>query len=219
VSAHKVRRRPEYFRLLAGILASYALIIILGDTSTGAAFRVALLAYLLWSSSRLHANRQLRRFALIMGIAAVVLTVVMAILFSVHVVTAVVGACSMVLIGIAIGSIASTLLGRWQVDTSTVLGVLCIYLLFALFFGGVHQLFAAFTTPYVNGVTGIPTSSDLLYFSVITLTTVGFGDITPASEVARAVTVVEAFTGQLYLVSVVAGVVSGWRAAGRDHST
>jgi hypothetical protein len=65
--------------------------------------------------------------------------------------------------------------------------------------------------PYLNGVPGDPTASDLLYLSVITLSTVGFGDITPASQLARAVTVVEALTGQIYLVSVVAGVVAGWR--------
>jgi hypothetical protein len=96
---------------------------------------------------------------------------------------------------------------------STVLGVLCIYLMFALFFADLHQFFAAFSSDYLNGTSNPPNPSDLLYFSVITLATVGFGDITPASEVARAITVVEALTGQLYLVSVVAGVVGGWRRA------
>jgi hypothetical protein len=101
-----------------------------------------------------------------------------------------------------------------------VLGVLCIYLLFALFFAGVHQLLGAFIPNYLNGTGEFATPSDLLYFSVITLATVGFGDITPAAEVARAVTVVEALVGQLYLVSVVAGVVGGWRApqAGEPRS-
>jgi Ion channel len=130
---------------------------------------------------------------------------------------AVVGGCSVILIGAAIATIASTLLGRWVVDTATVLGVLCNYLLFALFFAAVHQFLSAFVHQYLHGTSDPPTPSDLLYFSVITLTTVGFGDITPASTVARAVTVTEALTGQLYLVSVVAGVVGGWRSStGRD---
>jgi hypothetical protein len=46
---------------------------------------------------------------------------------------------------------------------------------------------------------------------------VGYGDITPASEAARSVAVTEALVGQLYLVSVVAGVVGGWRAAERGR--
>ncbi len=75
---------------------------------------------------------------------------------------------------------------------------------------GLHELLGAFIPDYLNGTGEFATASDLLYFSVITLATVGFGDITPAAEVARAVTVVEALVGQLYLVSVVAGVVGGW---------
>jgi hypothetical protein len=216
--SERARRRPEYLRLLGGILGSYAFIIIFGDTSTGAGLRVGLLAFLLWTSSRLHTDPRLRRGALVIGIVAVVITVTVAFLASARTLAAVVGACSVVLIGTAIAAIASTLLGRLIVDTTTVLGVLCIYLLFALFFGGLHQFFGAFFTDYLNGVQGQPTSSDLLYFSVITLTTVGFGDITPADQVARAVTVVEALIGQLYLVSVVAGVVSGWRAPGHKGS-
>jgi hypothetical protein len=129
---------------------------------------------------------------------------------------AIVGAFSVMFISLAIAAIASTLLVKWAVDTSTVLGVLCIYLMFALFFASANQIGAAFDTPYLNGIAGVPNPSDLLYFSVITLTTTGFGDITPASETARAITVVEALTGQLYLVSVVAGVVGGWRAADRQ---
>ncbi len=95
------------------------------------------------------------------------------------------------------------------------LGVLCVYLLLALLFASVHELLAAFTDPYLNGAPDPPSASDLLYFSVITITTVGYGDITPASESARAVAVTEALVGQLYLVSVVAAVVAGWRAAER----
>ena len=50
--------------------------------------------------------------------------------------------------------------------------------------------------------------SDYLYFSFVTLTTVGYGDLTAAGGLGRAVAVIEALTGQLYLVTVVALVVS-----------
>jgi hypothetical protein len=142
---------------------------------------------------------------------AFAVTLVVVLVGDPELVSAVVGACSQVLTGLAIVTIASTLSVRERIDMVTVLGVLCIYLLFALFFAGVHQFLAGFTTPYLNGTGQPPSASDLLYFSVITVTTVGFGDITPASELARAVTVVEALTGQLYLVSIVAAVVGGWR--------
>ena len=195
--------------MLAGILVLYAIIIGFGDTNAGATLRVALLGFLMWNAARLRGRQQ--RSALVAGGVAVLATALIASFGGERAASAFVGACTAVLIGLAIAAIAATLYGRATVDVSTVLGALCVYLLFAVFFGGVHQFFGAFVTPYLNG-TGDPASaSDVLYFSVITLTTVGFGDITPASEVARSVTVTEALVGQLYLVSVVAAVVGGWR--------
>jgi uncharacterized membrane protein len=208
---------PAYLRMLASILISYAIIIGFGDNNIGSPARVGLLGFLLWTAARLHTDRRLRWWALVFGIATLLLTTVSVVVASPRVTSGVVGGCSIVLIAMAIGAIVSTLVGRWRVDTDTVLGVLCIYLLFALLFAGAHQFFASIQSHYLNGVGGRPTASDFLYFSVITLTTVGFGDITPASQLARAITVVEALVGQLYLVSVVAGVVSGWREATRDR--
>ena len=65
-----------------------------------------------------------------------------------------------------------------------------IALLFALLVASLHQALGTFIPDYLKGTSDPATPADLLYFSVITLTTVGFGDITPHSEVARAVTVV-----------------------------
>lgn len=201
--------------MLAVVLLSYGVIIGFGDTNLVSPIRMVLLAFLVWTSVRMHPSRNFRRVALALGVGALLATAGAVAFAPTRVLSGVAGGCSAVLIGVAVGAIAGTLLGRWRVDTATVLGVLCIYLLFALLFAGMHQCFAAFDGQYLNGVEN-PSASDLLYLSVITMTTVGFGDITPASEAARAVAVTEALTGQLYLVSVVAGVVGGWRASGRD---
>jgi len=45
------------------------------------------------------------------------------------------------------------------------------------------------------------------YFSFVTLTTLGYGDISPASETARNLAWIEAMTGQLYLAIFIAGLV------------
>jgi hypothetical protein len=45
------------------------------------------------------------------------------------------------------------------------------------------------------------------YYSFVTITTLGYGDITPVTEVAKAFSVLEAVVGQLYLVVVVAWLV------------
>ena len=118
----------------------------------------------------------------------------------------------------AIAVLARTLLTTGIVNNSTVNGVLCIYLLIALFFGSLNELFASLTHNYVHGG-GVPASaSQMLYFSVITLATVGYGDITPASSLAQGVAATEALIGQLYLVSVVAAVVSRYEPRQRRRN-
>jgi len=54
-----------------------------------------------------------------------------------------------------------------------------------------------------------------LYFSYVTLATLGYGDYTPASNLGHALAVLEALIGQLYLVTVVAVVVTRLRRPGR----
>ena len=203
---------PEYLRMLAGILALYVLVIGFGNGSANGAFQTGIVAFLVFSAARLHRDRRFRRFVALVGAVAFVSTVALAFLAPPRIVYGVVGAWLAVLLGVAIASIGSTLLQRGRSDTSTVLGVLCIYLLLALLYTGINQVLAAFQPNYLHGAQAPPTSSDLLYFSVITITTVGYGDLTPACVPARAVAVVEAMTGQLYLVSVVAAVVGLWRA-------
>lgn len=205
------RARPTYLWMLAGILVLYTVIIGFGSTDAGGPARVAVLGFLVWNSTRLQNRPRVTRAAVVVAVAAVLASALTAAFGTRSAVDAVVGACSVLLITTAVWGIVARLIARFVVDASTVLGVLCIYLLFALFFADLHQFFAAFSTDYLTGTGNPPSPSDLLYYSVITLATVGFGDITPASEVARAVTVVEALVGQLYLVSVVAGVVGGWR--------
>jgi hypothetical protein len=83
----------------------------------------------------------------------------------------------------------------------------------------VHSFFAALITNYLGGAGTHPTTSDTLYFSLITLTTVGYGDIVPVANLARAIATIEALTGQLYLVSVVAVVIARFEPKSRRVAT
>ena len=58
---------------------------------------------------------------------------------------------------------------------------------------------------------------DFLYFSFVTLTTVGYGDLTAAGDFGRAIAAFEAMAGQLYLVTVVALLVSNMARARRSN--
>ena len=55
----------------------------------------------------------------------------------------------------------------------------------------------------------------LTYYSFVTLTTVGYGDVSPVSAAARTLAWVEALTGQFYLAVIVAGLVSVMAAGGK----
>lgn len=206
------RRGPTYRRMLGGIVVFYAVIIGLSDSMTGPG-RILVLGYLLWISLRLRGPAGLRPWVWVGTAVALIVAGWFNLVGETVASSAIVGALSFLIICVLIGTIATTLTSLGRVDTETVLGVLSIYLLLALLFSSLNQFFAAFDPHYLNGVSGPPTASDLLYFSVITIATVGYGDITPVSEIARAVSVIEALAGQLYLVSVVAAVVGGWRAA------
>ena len=88
-----------------------------------------------------------------------------------------------------------------------VLGALAIYLLLGLTYSYLYPLIAHMTGQPFFVQTQDPQSIDFVYFSYVTLTTVGYGDFTASTSVGRMFAVSEALTGQLYLVSAVALLV------------
>jgi voltage-gated potassium channel Kch len=123
------------------------------------------------------------------------------------------------LVGAAPVVIASSLVRRRVVDVHTVMGALCIYVLLGMLWAfGFGAIGALGTGPFF-AQTGHTNVADYLYFSFVTLTTVGYGDLTANGGLGRAVAVVEALTGQLYLVTVVALVVSRMARGPRHPDT
>jgi hypothetical protein len=94
-----------------------------------------------------------------------------------------------------------------RVTAQTVLGALCLYLLGGLFFAFVYGALGSFQEPFFVQEAH-PQSLDYVYFSFVTQATVGYGDLTARTDVGRMLAVSEALIGQLYLVSVVALLVS-----------
>ena len=103
--------------------------------------------------------------------------------------------------------IGRRLLAFPEVNAATVSGALCIYLILGLLFASVFALEADVAHVPFFASQSTATGIDYLYFSYITLTTVGYGDLVPRGSLARMLAVTEALTGQLYLVTVVAVVV------------
>jgi hypothetical protein len=107
----------------------------------------------------------------------------------------------------AIVAIVLRLVKQPEVTMKTVLGALCIYLYAGLLFALVYGFVDLVQSDPFFVQTDDATSLEYVYFSIVTMATVGYGDYTAAGNVGRMLAVSEALYGQLYLVSVVAILV------------
>lgn len=124
--------------------------------------------------------------------------------------TEVVSACLYVVAAIAC---AHRVLRRGAVTLSTVLGALSVYLLLAYAFSATFGAIQSATgNPFFSQVSADATVSDFLYFSLVTLTTLGYGDLTAAGSGGRAVSALEAVVGQVFLATFVARAVGAFGA-------
>lgn len=107
----------------------------------------------------------------------------------------------------AVLAIASGLVRQLTITVQTVVGALCVYVLLGMVYASLQGVVAT-VGPHPFFASGAqPDRSDLLYFSFVTLTTVGYGDLVAVSSWGRLLAMIEALNGQLYLVSVVALLV------------
>ena len=103
-------------------------------------------------------------------------------------------------------------LGARAVDREHLYAGLSAYLLAGVFFGVFYWVLEqTWSGSFAMPGEGMPSSFSLtgaVYFSFVTLATLGYGDIIPRSEVARGLAIVEAVAGQLYLTVMIARLVS-----------
>jgi hypothetical protein len=109
----------------------------------------------------------------------------------------------------------SDLRERHEVTAATLAGVLAIYLLAGMFFSFVYGLIDSVDPDILFAQVSHSSREDQLYFSFVTLTTVGYGDLSPLGGVPRAFAVSEMLTGQIYLVTVVSLIVTNLGARRR----
>jgi Ion channel len=109
-----------------------------------------------------------------------------------------------------------SLRARNVVTVEAVFGVLCMYMLLGMAFGFVYGAIARIDGPFfANGVQA--STAHCLYFSFTTLTTVGYGDLTAATNLGHTLSVSEALLGQIYMVTIVSLIVSNLGRARRGE--
>jgi hypothetical protein len=193
------------------VLALVIVLFVFADSAPTAPWATAVILVLqgmtfaiaLWTS-----RRELERHG---ALAVLVLAAVLAAVEIAHgsgrVLTGIVAIFSAALtVGTAV-VIGRGVMRQHEINSQSVSGAIAVYVLLGIFFIFVFGAIQALGDKsfFVQGHASRPL---LLYYSFITMTTVGYGDYTSATQVGKTFSVVEALTGQLYLVTVVAILVS-----------
>jgi hypothetical protein len=104
--------------------------------------------------------------------------------------------------------IINRILRHPEVRVVTILGAVCAYLLIGMVFGFVYAgIDRVDTRPFFEG-RPVVDQFDFFYFSYASLTTVGFGDFAARNDLGRGLSVLEAALGQIFLVTLIARLVS-----------
>jgi hypothetical protein len=173
-------------------------------------------------------DRHQRLLALVLGIPTVLLSlgghvlpgeVSVPVLFAGHL-------CAVLFLFGASVLIVKSLFNALTLTFDSILGAVCGYVFLGLGWAVLYGLIEGFQpgsfeiSPKLvtGGELARPLPHVLTYFSFVTLTTVGYGDISPVSPATRTFSWIEAITGQFYLAVIVAGLVSLLAARGKRES-
>ena len=115
---------------------------------------------------------------------------------------------SLVSLGLLAVVVLAQTFGGADVSIHHVQGAVAAYLLLGLVWAAAYALVAALHPGAFASNVSLQQDRSFVYFSFVTLTTVGFGDVTPVHSTARSLVVLEALTGQLYPAVLLARIVT-----------
>jgi hypothetical protein len=118
-----------------------------------------------------------------------------------------------VLLSVVVAEVLGTVVAEREVGFRTILGAISVYvilgLLFSFAYAALDRLQAG---PFFQTKTE---TGDFVFFSITTLTTTGYGNLIPAAQPGRMLSGLEMLVGQIFLVTLIAGLVSLWRPGSR----
>ena len=153
------------------------------------------------------------RIAFLTAVAAVVLAIISAIT-GVDALLGASGILMALLMTLAALAILRTVVTETEVGFRTILGAISVYAILGLLYSFLYvALDRIQSVPFFGrGVT--LEHGDFLFFSFTTLTTTGYGNLVPAAQPGKMFAGLEMLMGQIFLVTLVAGLVSLWRPGG-----
>lgn len=108
-----------------------------------------------------------------------------------------------------------------DISLNRIVGAVCVYLLLGVMWSIAYSVLEYSQPGSFKGLTELASPAwnpDWIYFSFVTITTLGYGDITPLTQTARSLSFTEAIVGQFYIAVLVAGLVSAYISAKQGSS-
>ena len=206
-----VRAVDSYASLLVLLLLNFLVIELVNDARWGAVASILLsVAALIVAISDPDAGEGLRPWHwVLIGFCVALVPLVLVFTSS-----SVLGLAYLVPVGLLVSATLPVTLSRIahhkKVTSETIFGALCAYVLIGLLFAFVFLAVAGISDDPFFAQPGEQLQSEYLYFSFVALTTLGFGDLSPAVGLPQALTVIEALLGNVFLVTLVARLVTLW---------
>ena len=114
------------------------------------------------------------------------------------------------------GFVLRTVISESRVNFRTILGAISVYLIFGLQFTSLYVAIDRLQDgPFFQGGGGSETG-DFIFFSFTTLTTTGYGNLIPGGQPGKMFAGLEMLLGQIFLVTLIAGLVTLWRPRRRS---
>jgi voltage-gated potassium channel len=113
--------------------------------------------------------------------------------------------------------VAGEVLFTGSVDLNKILGAVALYLLIGFIWSLLYTILLEFSPNALTGMEAGPWYDNMpitTYFSFVTLTTLGYGDISPATPLSEIFVILEAVVGMFYLAVIVASLVGSFRHKG-----
>jgi len=206
-----LRFADSYGLVLVLLVLSFFASAVAGDDHYGRLTPLVLLAATAWLALRAsQVERRLLRWAETLIPLATMAAIVASVLGSDDTAKIVSASLTALLVLVAPAAIIKRVATHPVINLNTFYGAVCVYLLIAMFFASCFAVIGAASGQGYFAQVQPPakaSSTDYLYFSLTTITTVGYGDLTARGGVGRMTAVLEAIFGQLYLITVVALVV------------
>jgi hypothetical protein len=202
------RWSESYVLVLALVVVTYVVSVSLTEARAASVVLTVQLATVWVTLRTSHARRFVRRLADVVLCLAAVVAVVSFFAHGQGTQLGVVFSVSCLLYLIAPFSIVRDLVRRRDVDRETLLGAVAAYLLIGMFFGFAYRAAGELGSIPFFGAAGHGTLSQDLFFSFVTITTLGYGNLVPSANPGQTLAVLEAITGQLFLIVAVGKVIN-----------